>query len=603
MAQVGSLVIDLIAETASFNANIKRASQQLNSEATKMNASLASINKGINSVVNAGKALVAFELGQEIGRIAKAGLDYASSLGEVSQQLGVTSDDLQVYRYAATQVGLSQEEMDTGLQRLTRTLGQAQLGSKQTGAVFAALDVDLRTASGSLKTTSQIIPEVAQALSRIPDPARRAALETQLFGRAGQKLDTLLAGGSDAIDNLRNAAHRLGIVLSDRQIQQADETADKLAEVKMVLEARVAAVVAENAGAIFTLADAFEAVTVAAGKGVKNVTDMYRGIALYRAEKGRLATMGAFATDPEELRQYGRVARFREALANDNGPAPAKSFLSGGTDIDNLLGGGGGGKSRSVNKIREIKSEADKLNETLAELRDQNNQALENVRLPYEIGGADDPLLKALKTEDYFKELRELSTVNQEVTKQISNDWQYAARDVLGSLQSLSYGISNGGFLDILGGVVDVLLSLGGTGLFKRSTPAISRLPQGSDLGEWASGGYTGSAGVDEIAGFVHGKEYVFDAQAVRRIGIENLERLRKGYKNGGYVGTMPAAMSRLTPANRVSFDLRGAVMTTDLLAQMNAMATGAAMRGAVAGSEDAQRTIASRSRRRLPGR
>jgi tape measure domain-containing protein len=52
-----------------------------------------------------------------------------------------------------------------------------------------------------------------------------------------------------------------------------------------------------------------------------------------------------------------------------------------------------------------------------------------------------------------------------------------------------------------------------------------------------------------------------------------------------------------------LSFDLRGAVMTADLLAQMNAMADGAAVRGAMGGSALAQDGIAQRGRRRIPGR
>ncbi len=42
-------------------------------------------------------------------------------------------------------------------------------------------------------------------------------------------------------------------------------------------------------------------------------------------------------------------------------------------------------------------------------------------------------------------------------------------------------------------------------------------------------GGYTGSIGVNEIAGVVHGKEFVFDAQSTQRIGVGNLEAIRNG--------------------------------------------------------------------------
>jgi lambda family phage tail tape measure protein len=55
----------------------------------------------------------------------------------------------------------------------------------------------------------------------------------------------------------------------------------------------------------------------------------------------------------------------------------------------------------------------------------------------------------------------------------------------------------------------------------------------------FADGGFTGAGGKYEPAGVVHKGEYVLNANATRRIGISNLDRLN-GYANGGYVGTSP---------------------------------------------------------------
>lgn len=47
--------------------------------------------------------------------------------------------------------------------------------------------------------------------------------------------------------------------------------------------------------------------------------------------------------------------------------------------------------------------------------------------------------------------------------------------------------------------------------------------------GGFRKGGYTGDVGEGEVAGVVHGKEFVFDAAATRRIGVNNLEAMRSG--------------------------------------------------------------------------
>ncbi|WP_323843756.1 tape measure protein [Moraxella sp. 7664LN] len=53
--------------------------------------------------------------------------------------------------------------------------------------------------------------------------------------------------------------------------------------------------------------------------------------------------------------------------------------------------------------------------------------------------------------------------------------------------------------------------------------------PQG-----FKTGGYTGNIGVNSIAGVVHGQEYVMNANATKRIGVNNLERLSNGEGIGG---------------------------------------------------------------------
>ena len=53
----------------------------------------------------------------------------------------------------------------------------------------------------------------------------------------------------------------------------------------------------------------------------------------------------------------------------------------------------------------------------------------------------------------------------------------------------------------------------------------------------FADGGFTGPGGKYEPAGIVHRGEYVLPANVVKRIGVGNLEALRRGYANGGLVG------------------------------------------------------------------
>jgi hypothetical protein len=63
-----------------------------------------------------------------------------------------------------------------------------------------------------------------------------------------------------------------------------------------------------------------------------------------------------------------------------------------------------------------------------------------------------------------------------------------------------------------------------------------------TNVSNFATGGFTGHMPTDQVAGFVHGKEFVFDAATTAKIGVGNLESIRagvRGYETGGAVGSV----------------------------------------------------------------
>jgi lambda family phage tail tape measure protein len=244
-ALIGALRVSLSADTANFEAGMRRAQGTANSGAAQINKSLGTIKAGI------GGFAAAFTIGA-LSRAIGDALEYAGSLGEVSQQLGVTTKDLQTFRFMAGQVGVSQDQLETGLSKLTITMGKVAAGAKAPTDALRAIGISADELKG--KDTGEAFRMIADGLQKVTDRSQRAAVEVALFGKSGAMLDNMLAGGSSQINELSAAAERLGIVLSDEEIKHADETADKLRAVKTVLEAQIAGVVAKNADSILALA-------------------------------------------------------------------------------------------------------------------------------------------------------------------------------------------------------------------------------------------------------------------------------------------------------------------------------------------------------------
>jgi hypothetical protein len=245
---VARLAVHLNLDTAAFEKGTGKAKR----EVTGMERHISSAGKVIAGAFTA--MFGAFAIGQ-IQTMAKEALEYASSLGEVASQLGVTTKELQEYRYAATQSGISQDEMDKGLARLARTIGDAAGGGKASAAIFEKLGISIRDSSGNVRAAGDILPEIADRYVKLGSAAEQSALSAEMFGsKLGQKLNPLLAEGSDGVMKLRNEAAKLGLVLSDDVIHSADLAGDQLITLEQFIRMKFTATVAENAQAIGNLA-------------------------------------------------------------------------------------------------------------------------------------------------------------------------------------------------------------------------------------------------------------------------------------------------------------------------------------------------------------
>lgn len=339
MPQVDPVILQLKADVDKYIADVTKAQRHSDAKLDAIERKGFQMGQRLKAGFDMAKAAAVAFAGamvvDQVWQAAKAGLEYASSLGEVAQQLGVTTEALQEYRYAATQVGLSSEEMDQALSQLTRRAGEAASGTKAQAEAFDKLGVSVKDANGNLIPTGELIPMIADAMQKIESPAQRAAILMDLFGKSGQKLEPLLAGGSAAINNLRNAAHQLGIVLSSQQIQNADETADKLAAVKTVLQANIAGAVSNNTGAILALANALAQIVVWAGKAA----EAYRRFKLSQGLAQEEAKMGSwFTSEQGRADAITKANAYRAAIAKMDG---TQRKIGGGLPTNEQLRAGG----------------------------------------------------------------------------------------------------------------------------------------------------------------------------------------------------------------------------------------------------------------------
>ncbi len=212
-----AITIDLNAKIANFETELKRATGTLDHFEKKGSAALAtfkSFGAGLVGALSVG-AITSF---------AKAGIDAADALNDMSQRLGVSVKDLASFKLAAEQSGTSLDGVGAGIARLTRSIGEADGGNKKLAAALGALGITARD-------PKEAFFQLADAVERIQDPSERAALLSQVLGKSYQDLIPLLVQGGAALRESARQSETFADAMA-RLAPQADQFNDQLALLK-----------------------------------------------------------------------------------------------------------------------------------------------------------------------------------------------------------------------------------------------------------------------------------------------------------------------------------------------------------------------------------
>ncbi|RIK91776.1 MAG: hypothetical protein DCC73_15045 [Proteobacteria bacterium] len=242
--QIEKLLVQIDATTEGLRRELAKADASTAKFQNSVDTMTAKVDKAFSGLAAGVKGLAGAWATTKIFGFVKSSLEAASSLGELAEQLGVTTDLLQTMQYASSQVGVKNEEMERGVARLTDRIGEAADGNETAIAAFDRLGVAYKDAAGNARDTGVVIYDVADAIAALPTPAERAAAVTDLLGRSGQKLLTIFTGGAEGLRRFAREAKELGLNLDQAKIDEADAAMDKLAQTMLRLKVHTAGVVA-----------------------------------------------------------------------------------------------------------------------------------------------------------------------------------------------------------------------------------------------------------------------------------------------------------------------------------------------------------------------
>ena len=225
---IGSAVVEIKADLAKLRKDFDtaqrqttRTTRQLSQRFEGVKATVGKLRKAVGIL---GAAIAAVAGGSALQRLTRESIKFADGIGKTAAKLGVTTDELQEFRFAADQASVPIQTLDMGLQRFLRRAAEARQGTGEAKDAIEQLGVAFQDADGRSRSGGELFADALRRLGELQDEGERLRLAFKLFDSEGVALVNLARG----FDEAREQARELGIVLDRDTIANAERLESQL---------------------------------------------------------------------------------------------------------------------------------------------------------------------------------------------------------------------------------------------------------------------------------------------------------------------------------------------------------------------------------------
>lgn len=217
-----------------------------------LNQSQTALGRFVGKISTVQNALIGLGVAG-FAAVVKGAIDAGGALFDLSQKLNISTEALGALHFAASQLGSSGERVDVALQFMTKTLGQAALGSDKAIGSFNQLGLNFNELL-KLPVEQQFLA-IVDALHKIPDRAIQAAAGTAIFGKGMKDLTAMVAAGTGEIIKFSDEAAAAGILVGSETAEKMDEASDAISKLINMWGSLKIALVGDYAEEITTAVD------------------------------------------------------------------------------------------------------------------------------------------------------------------------------------------------------------------------------------------------------------------------------------------------------------------------------------------------------------
>lgn len=210
------------------------------------------------ALLPAAAALTAMSAGLAVA--VKGQLDQADEMSKAAQKFGVPIKELSRLKYAGDLSGVSMETLGISLGQMSKKM-QAAMGGGKSAKLFEDLGISIKDSAGNMRSSEDVLGQIADKMASMPDGAAKTALSMQLLGKSGAEMIPMLNGGAAALRAAGLEAEAMGLVIDEKTGRAAENFNDNISRLKGTLSGLVTQLTAALAPALADISE--KAVVVA----------------------------------------------------------------------------------------------------------------------------------------------------------------------------------------------------------------------------------------------------------------------------------------------------------------------------------------------------
>lgn len=212
--------------THTFNINIKQAASQARQDFSAMSGASDAFKSTLSQLKTAAIGYLGFSGIAGVVRLVVTEMQRLNELSDMAINLGMDTTSLGRMQQASQLAGVQAGELESAMMKMVNAIGEGSESLAKLGLDFEQLR--------KIGPEQQFLA-IADAISKLPTKAERAAASQDIFGKTGGRMQQFIEGGTAGI--VGRMADVPGLGVTDEEIQRINESKAKVDKLGMSWQA------------------------------------------------------------------------------------------------------------------------------------------------------------------------------------------------------------------------------------------------------------------------------------------------------------------------------------------------------------------------------